>query len=114
AGAQFQDVAERLPIAVRKYEAAKNDFNTRTGLDIKEGEAIDDKSKLSKSDLDEAMKLGDRKKKLDMHTNISYAIWHEVKSRKLDEFVAIEEQLIENRQVVSHCFKVLLIVERIN
>jgi len=34
-----------------------------------------------------------------MHVNISYSVLHEIKTRKLDEFVAIEESLIENRQL---------------
>eukprot|EP01080_Neovahlkampfia_damariscottae_P003664 gene3664-6479_t len=104
---RFEDFAEILTKKLKEYTTSLGDFNKKTGLNLEEDallgeQAVDNikgEQKLSQNMVDDVMSLIEGKKRINMHVNISYAVLHEIKTRKLDEFVAIEESLIENRQL---------------
>jgi hypothetical protein len=106
AAAPFQDVAQNYPQALEKLTAKLNDFNRRAGMNVSDAELLegnvandskDEKMSLNKDMMEEVFQLAEARKRVDMHTNIAYAILDEVKGRKLDEFVSIEESLIKQK-----------------
>ena len=94
----FQDVAQNITHNLEKYKTRLGEFNKKNGLNMSEEDVMKTSSseniQMSKSTIDEVFSMAEQRKKVDMHTNIAYAILHEVNKRKLDEFVAIEEALI--------------------
>lgn len=107
AGLAFQDFAETLETSMKNYTKKIQEFNEKTGLKIEEDsllgeDAVNNLNKndkpLSKTIIDDVLHLIDGKKGLNTHVNISYAILKEVKTRKIDQLVSIQECLIENRK----------------
>jgi sec1 family domain-containing protein 1 len=106
---RFEEFAEILTKKLKEYTGSLSDFNKKSGLNLEEDALLGDNAvdnlskssdqKLSQNMVDDVMELIEGKKRINMHVNISYAVLHEIKTRKLDEYVAIEECLIENRQL---------------
>ncbi|KAL9645219.1 hypothetical protein ABK040_002420 [Willaertia magna] len=102
----FQDVAQNVAANTEKHRSKFTEFKKRTGLNMSEDdlsnqETLNSSSSnnetMSKNMIDEVFKMAEERKRVNMHTNIAYAILHQVNERKLDEFVAIEEALV-NKQ----------------
>lgn len=111
AAAPFQDVTQNVPKALDDLTKKLNTFNKKAGMNVSDAELLsgnvtkddevknNEKMSLNKEMMEEVFKLAEARKRVDMHTNIAYAILHEVNRRKIDEFVAIEESLIKNKQL---------------
>jgi hypothetical protein len=114
----FQNVAQNVPQALEKLTAKLNDFNKRAGMNVSDAELLSgdvakeekksDKLALNKDMMEEVFQLAEARKRVDMHTNIAYALLHEVNRRKLDEFVSIEESLIKQKPLEKDVLMSLL------
>ncbi|KAG2374974.1 hypothetical protein C9374_010348 [Naegleria lovaniensis] len=101
----FQEVAQNVTGNLERHKARFNEFNKKNGLNLSEDDVMNtdagENAQLSKETIDEMFKLAEERKQVDMHTNIAYAILHEVNKRKLDEFVAIEEAIIRRQNKIE-------------
>jgi hypothetical protein len=100
AGLQFQDFAENLDSTMKQHTKKVNDFNEKTGLKIGQDseESFSNDKALSQDVVDQVLFLMDGKKRLNTHVNISMAILNEIKVRKIDRLVSIEESIIDNKK----------------
>ena len=102
----FQEVAQNVTNYLEKHKAKLNEFNKKYGLNMSEEDVMKSSSStedsgLNKNTVDEVFVMSQERTRVDMHTNIAYAILHEVNKRKLDEFVAIEEALITKQSKIE-------------
>jgi hypothetical protein len=91
-----------------------SEFKNNTGIDITKSDTINeenDKNKKIKDGkiiIEDAMKLTNYKSKLDLFTTLAQELLHKIQNRKLDEFFAIEEGLIENLKIDQKVLSSLL------
>lgn len=112
----FPQVAENVSTALEHHKEELTKFNSRTGLKIDEKELLSGTNSvmeskagvLTKKVIDEVFQLAANRKKVEVHTNIAYAILQEVDSRSLDKFVSIEEALIQQQPLEKHVMLELL------
>lgn len=102
AGLQFQDFAETLESTMKSHTKRDQEFNERTGLKIGDDTASIDSNQndtpLSQDVVDQVLGLMDGKKRLNVHVNISMALLEQIKNRKIDRLVSIEESILENKK----------------
>ncbi|KAL0488129.1 SLY1 [Acrasis kona] len=93
---QFSRISVTIPEELNKLKSAMDEFNKKAGLDASDfDEAQQSKMNINKDMMQQVFKLSEERKRVNMHFDITVAILKEVRARKLDEFVSIEEGLIK-------------------
>ncbi|XP_002972416.2 SEC1 family transport protein SLY1 [Selaginella moellendorffii] len=95
--AAFPKVAEEVEAQLKKYKEDVEEVNRRTGgradVPFDEQELLGNTKHLM-SAVNSLPELTERKKMIDKHTNIATALLGEIKSRNLDGFYSLEEDML--------------------
>eukprot|EP00762_Andalucia_godoyi_P001264 ANDGO_04802.mRNA.1 SEC1 family transport protein SLY1 len=118
-GSPFPVLAESVESALKKYKDDIMDVQRKTGISIDEGSGeasvIADDS-VAHAELAATVQslpeLRKRKKLLDAHSSIAYALLTEVKKRDIDVFAALEESMMTNYPVDEERLTQLFALER--
>ena len=93
ASAQFPKVAEQVELELAKYKDAIKRVNAQTSMADDPDALGDSTSKLADA-VQSLPELQENKRVIDKHTNIATALLGSIKQRGLDEYYAIEEDLL--------------------
>jgi hypothetical protein len=95
---QFPRVAEQVEAELARYRAAVEELNRATGAAADPSADPSDAMSASTRGLMSAVsslpELAERKRVLDKHTNLATALLRRIKDRGLDQFYAVEEELV--------------------
>ena len=94
--AQFPKVAEEVENELAAYKKAIAEVNAQTSLGEDDGDMASNTQKLV-SAVASLPELQERKKFIDKHTNIATALLGHIKNRGLDEYYALEEDLLAGK-----------------
>lgn len=101
-GSPFPNVAEAVQGELNEYKASEEEVKRLRSVmgvsedddpDVVSGALSDNTAKLT-SAISSLPELIERKKRIDMHTNVATALLDEIKERKLDTFFEAEEKMI--------------------
>eukprot|EP01028_Stygiella_incarcerata_P002822 TRINITY_DN1533_c0_g1_i1.p1 TRINITY_DN1533_c0_g1~~TRINITY_DN1533_c0_g1_i1.p1 ORF type:complete len:694 (+),score=220.46 TRINITY_DN1533_c0_g1_i1:110-2191(+) len=119
-GSTFEIVADAVEKEVANYREEMDEIRKKTGISVEESEremekseAVDPSLEFNTKGLQSTIRnlpeLRDKKKRLDMHTTLAYALLDEIQTRGLDVFAALEESILMGSVVDKKAFKKLLI-----
>jgi len=93
ASAQFPKVAEQVEVELAKYKDAIKRVNAQTSM-ADDPDGFGDSTSLLANAVQSLPELQENKRVIDKHTNIATALLRCIKQRGLDEYYAIEEDLL--------------------
>jgi hypothetical protein len=95
---QFPKIAEQVEAELAKYKAAVEELNRTTGANIDPSAdaagLLASNTKGLMSAVSSLPQLTERKRVIDKHTNVATALLNAIKSRALDQYYQLEEDLI--------------------
>lgn len=92
--AQFPKVAEEVEAELAKYKEAIKRVNAQAAMVEDEGDALGNSTAKLADAVQSLPELQEKKRVIDKHTNIATALLGNIKQRGLDEYYAIEEDLL--------------------
>eukprot|EP00117_Sycon_ciliatum_P018072 scpid60804/ scgid5571/ Sec1 family domain-containing protein 1; SLY1 homolog; Syntaxin-binding protein 1-like 2 len=96
-GSAFPTVADSVQAELKEYQAAGDrvkDLKVATDEEDSDGSALMQNTQKLSSALGSVPELLEKKKALDMHTNLASALLEQIKDRKLDMFFDAEEKIL--------------------
>lgn len=94
AAAQFPKVAEEVEAELAKYKEAIKRVNAQAAMADDDADALSNSTAKLADAVQSLPELQEKKKIIDKHTNIATALLGNIKQRGLDEYYAIEEDLL--------------------
>ena len=95
--AQFPKVAEEVEAELAKYKEAIKRVNAQAAMVEDEGDALGDSTAKLADAVQSLPELQEKKRVIDKHTNIATALLGNIKQRGLDEYYAVEEDLLAGK-----------------
>eukprot|EP00163_Fabomonas_tropica_P021018 TRINITY_DN36970_c0_g1_i1.p1 TRINITY_DN36970_c0_g1~~TRINITY_DN36970_c0_g1_i1.p1 ORF type:complete len:480 (+),score=90.23 TRINITY_DN36970_c0_g1_i1:190-1629(+) len=109
AGSPFPTVADEVQAQLSAYKADAEEVYRKTGLTVGSDGQVQSTEQVGAQGLQSAVtslpELAERKKKLDMHTDIATALMHLIKERELDEYFTMEEAMMSQESLEPGALK---------